>query len=81
MDDERRIAIRHIVRALAFTTARPVELMSLKREDVTSSAIHIRRTKTKSSWRYIPVHPEIADFPAFVQMGGIECLLSNDLSP
>lgn len=78
LDDERRIAIRHIVRALAFTAARPIELMSLKPEDVTKAAINIRRTKTKSSWRFVPVHPEIADFPTFVQGGGIKCLLTNN---
>lgn len=77
LDDERRIAIRHIVRALAFTGARPIELLSLNLEDVTDAAINIRRTKTKSSWRYVPVHPEIADFPAFVQGGGIKCLQTN----
>ena len=79
LDDDRRLAIRQIVRALAFTAARPVELMSLERDDVTDAAINIRRTKTKSSWRYIPVHPEIADFPAFVAGGGIECLLTNNM--
>ncbi len=78
LDDNRRIAIRHIVRALAFTAARPIELMSLSKEDATDTAINIRRTKTKSSWRYIPVHPEIADFPAFVRGGGIECLITNN---
>lgn len=78
LNDERRIAIRHIVRALTFTAARPIELMSLKPEDVTDAAINIRRTKTKSSWRYVPVHPEIADFPAFIQSGGIKCLLTNN---
>lgn len=78
LDDERRIAIRHIVRALAFTAARPIELMSLKPDDVTDAALNIRRTKTKSSWRYVPVHPEISDFPAFVQGGGIKCLLTNN---
>ncbi len=79
LSDDRRLAIRQIVRALAFTAARPVELMSLKRDDVTDTAINIRRTKTKSSWRYIPVHPEIADFPAFVAEGGIECLMTNNM--
>lgn len=74
---ERRIAIRHIVRALAFTAARPVELMSLRAEDVTDFSINIRRTKTKSSWRYIPVHPEINDFPTFIRSGGLDCLQTN----
>jgi len=78
LDDERRIAIRHVVRALVFTAARPIEIMSLKRKDVSDAAINIRRTKTKSSWRFVPVHPEISDFPAFVQNGGIECLLTNN---
>lgn len=78
LSDDRRIAIRHIVRALAFTGARPVELMSLGREDVSDTAIHVRRTKTKSSWRYIPVHPEISDFPNFVRGGGVECLITNN---
>ncbi|MCK0104395.1 phage integrase SAM-like domain-containing protein [Pseudohalocynthiibacter sp. F2068] len=81
LDDDRRLAIRQIVRALAFTAARPIELMSLKREDVTEDAINIRRTKTKSSWRYLPIHPEIADFPAFVANGGIECLMTNHTDP
>jgi len=78
LSDDRRIAIRHIVRALAFTGARPVELVSLGREDVTDAAINIRRTKTKSSWRFIPVHPEISDFPEFVRGGGVECLITNN---
>jgi integrase len=78
LDDQRQVVIRHIVRALAYTAARPVELMSLNRQDVTDTAINIWRTKTKSSWRYIPVHPEIADFPAFVRSDGIECLITNN---
>lgn len=81
LDDDRRLAMRQVVRALAFTAARPVELMSLAREDVTDAAIHIRRTKTKASWRYVPVHPEIADFPSFVSAGGLECLLTNNMDP
>ncbi len=46
---------------------------------MTDAAINIRRAKTKSSWRFIPIHPEISDFPAFVSSGGIECLLTNNI--
>ena len=69
---ERRSALTMAVRVLAFTAMRPAELMALRPDQVDNRAIRVEGGKTKSSWRVIPLHPEIADFPAWLRAGGLE---------
>lgn len=71
LSDERREALRMAVRVLAFTAMRPAELMALRQDQVDERAIRIEGGKTKSSWRVIPLHPEIADFPEWLHAGGL----------
>ena len=72
LSDERRIAIRMVVRVLAFTAMRPVEVIRLEPTDVTGDYISVTGSKAEGSTRVIPLHPEIADFPAWVASGGLE---------
>lgn len=70
--EERRKAIWMTVRVLAFTAMRPKELQWLQSEDVTDRWIRVRKSKNAASDRVIPLHPEIADFPAFFHAGGFD---------
>ncbi|WP_299148887.1 tyrosine-type recombinase/integrase [uncultured Tateyamaria sp.] len=72
LSDARREAIHMVVRVLTYSGMRPVEVIRLKSDDVTDSWIHITGSKTESSTRVVPLHPEIADFPAWVASGGLE---------
>lgn len=71
LSEERRQALTMAVRVLAFTAMRPAEFMALRSDQVDHRAIRVEGGKTKSSWRVIPLHPEIADFPAWLQGGGL----------
>ncbi|MDA8584979.1 tyrosine-type recombinase/integrase [Rhodobacteraceae bacterium] len=71
LSEERRKALCMAVRVLAFTAMRPAELMALRPDQVDERAIRVEGGKTKSSWRVIPLHPEISDFPAWLHAGGL----------
>ena len=71
LTDERRQALQMAVRVLAYTAMRPSEFMALRPDQVDERAIRVEGGKTKSSWRVIPLHPKIADFPAWLHAGGI----------
>jgi len=71
LSDNRRQALKMAVRVLTFSAMRPSELMSLRPDQVDNRAIRVEGGKTKSSWRVIPLHPEIADFPEWLRAGGL----------
>ncbi|MGB0508385.1 MAG: hypothetical protein ACPGGK_19530, partial [Pikeienuella sp.] len=48
-----------------FTAMRPKEVLSLLPENVSDKSLIVIGSKTEGSDRSIPLHPEIADFPAF----------------
>lgn len=72
LSDIRREAIRMVVRVLAFSGMRPIEVIRLRPEDVSDRLIRISGSKTESSTRVVPLHPEISDFPGWVDTGGLE---------
>ena len=74
----RRSALTMAVRVLAFTAMRPAELMALRPDQVDDRAIRVEGGKTKSSWRVIPLHPEIADFPAWLHAGGLDVFANGE---
>ena len=76
LSDARREAIHMVVRVLTYSGMRPVEVIRLEPDDVTDSWIRITGSKTESSTRFVPLHPEIADFPAWVASGGLETFQS-----
>ena len=69
---DRCVAYAMLTRAAAFTGCRPIELVRLTAKTVSEEAITIRESKTASSSRVIPLHPEISDFPDFVRGGGLK---------
>ena len=72
LSDERRDAIQMVVRVLAFSGMRPIEVIRLQKDKVDEERIVIVGSKTESSTRVIPLHPEISDFPAWVAAGGLK---------
>ena len=76
LTDARREAIHMVVRVLAYSGMRPVEVIRLKPEDVNDTYISITGSKTESSTRVVPLHPMIADFPAWVASGGLSTFQS-----
>ena len=76
LSDLRRDAIHMIVRVLAFSGMRPIEVIRLKPDDVDEKLIRITGSKTESSTRVVPLHPEIKDFPAWLSSGGLETFQS-----
>ncbi|MEP1695542.1 MAG: tyrosine-type recombinase/integrase, partial [Paracoccaceae bacterium] len=72
LSEERREALQMAVRVLALTAMRPAEFMALRADQVDERAIRVEGGKTKSSWRVIPLHPEISDFPAWLHAGGLD---------
>jgi integrase len=72
LSEDRRKAIQMVVRVIAFSAMRPKEVVWLGPKDVTDRWIKIRESKTHASERCIPLHPEIADFPAFFHAGGFK---------
>ena len=77
LSDTRREALRIAVRVLAFTAMRPAELMALRPDQVDERAIRVEGGKTKSSWRVIPLHPQIADFPDWLRAGGFSAFRNS----
>lgn len=69
---QRREALRHVVRALMFTGMRPIEVLRLQPGDVNDQLIRITSSKSESSTRVIPLHPELKCFPKWVHEGGLE---------
>ena len=78
LSEARRQALTMAVRVLAFTAMRPAELMALRPDQVDDRAIRVEGGKTKSSWRVIPLHPEIADFPAWLHAGGLDVFANGE---
>ncbi len=72
LSDERRDAIRMVVRVLAFTGMRPIEVIRLEPSDVTDDFIRITGSKTESSTRVVPLHPEIVNLPKWISAGGLK---------
>ena len=72
LTDARRKAIHMVVRVLAFSGMRPVEVIRLKPDDVNNKLIRINGSKTESSTRVVPLHPEIKDFPVWLAGGGLK---------
>lgn len=77
LSDERREALSMSVRVLAYTAMRPAELMALRSDQVDERAIRVEGGKTKSSWRVIPLHPKIADFPDWLHSGKLDAFFSS----
>jgi len=77
MADERRLAIHMVCRVQAFTAMRPKEVVHLLPENVTDRSLIVIGSKTEGSVRSIPLHPAIADFPAFFHGGGFDTFLSQ----
>lgn len=72
LTDERRLALYHVVRALMFSGMRPIEVLRLQPHDVSDRMIRITSSKTESSTRVIPLHPELENFPNWVKSGGLK---------
>lgn len=72
--DERRVAIHMVVRVLASSRMRPLEVIRLTSDDVNADMITIRGSKTESSTRVITLHPELQDLPDWVANGGPDTL-------
>eukprot|EP00581_Thalassiosira_minuscula_P021408 CAMPEP_0184440874 /NCGR_PEP_ID=MMETSP0738-20130409/755792_1 /TAXON_ID=385413 /ORGANISM="Thalassiosira miniscula, Strain CCMP1093" /LENGTH=546 /DNA_ID=CAMNT_0026808789 /DNA_START=229 /DNA_END=1869 /DNA_ORIENTATION=+ len=76
LSDPRREAIHMVVRVLAFSGMRPIEVIRLTPDDVTKDWIRITGSKTESSTRVVPLHPEISDFPNWIASGGLNTFQS-----
>lgn len=70
-----------VIRALMFTGMRPIEVLRLQPDDVSDRAIRITGSKTESSTRVIPMHPEINSFCAWVKGGGLKTYQSIGTDP
>ena len=71
LSEERRTALRFVVRTLMFSGMRPIEVLRLTPNDVTDTFIKISGSKTESSTRVIPLHPELNELPAWLRSGGL----------
>ena len=78
---DRRLALFHVVRTLMFSGMRPIEVLRLKPDDVSDTMIKITGSKTESSTRVIPLHPELKTFPDWVKSGGLETFLTIKSDP
>lgn len=78
---DRRRAFVMVVRTLMFTGMRPIEVLRLQPGDVSERAIRITGSKTESSTRVIPMHPEINGFCAWVNGGGLKTYQSIGTDP
>lgn len=65
-------AVLMVVRVLAFSGMRPIEVLRLSPDDVDDRMIRVRGSKTPSSTRAIPLHKEISDFPDWLRNGGLD---------
>ena len=72
LTEERRLALLMLVKVLMFSGMRPIEALRLKPSDVTDRTINIHGSKTESSTRVVPLHPELSDFPAWISKGGLD---------
>jgi integrase len=72
LTDERRMALLMLVKVLMFSGMRPIEALRLKPSDVTDRSINIHGSKTESSTRVVPLHPELTDFPNWISKGGLD---------
>ncbi len=72
LSSNRRKGLQMAVRTLAYSAMRPSELLALTPADVDAHCFRIRGGKTKSATRVVPVHPELADIPSWIQTGGLE---------
>lgn len=72
LSDDRRLAIFMVCRVMAYSAMRPVEVVRLEPDDVSDKWIKVRESKTPSSYRTIPLHPKVSDFPSFVANGGLD---------
>jgi integrase len=71
LSDARRAGCRMVVRTLAFTGMRPIEVLRLTPEDVSDKLIRVRGSKTESSTRVVPLHHELEDLPSWIADGGL----------
>jgi integrase len=78
MTQERRVAVRWVVKVMAFTSMRPKEVLDLVPDRVTDNWIRVEGSKTEGSDRVIPLHPELAEFPEFLRNGGFETFKTQD---
>jgi len=72
LTEERQIAFVMVVRTLMFSGMRPIEVLRLKPEDVTERYIRVTESKTESSTRIVPLHPEIVGFYDWIHGGGLK---------
>ncbi len=72
VSDARRIALIMVVRTLMFTGMRPIEVLRLTPSAVDDKMIRITGSKTESSTRVIPLHPELVALPSWIASGGLE---------
>lgn len=79
--DDRRIVIRMVVRVLAYTAMRPIEVLRLRPEDVEPRLIRITGSKNEGSDRVFPLHPAILDFHEFVHGGSMSTFRSSETDP
>jgi hypothetical protein len=56
----------------------PKEVVHLLHENVTDKSLIVIGSKTEGADRSIPLHPAIADFPAFFHAGGLDTLRSQE---
>jgi len=59
-----------------FSGMRPIEVFRLKKQDVTEKSIHIFGSKTQSSTRVIPLHPELQVFSKWFHKHGVSAFES-----
>ncbi|MCZ4367452.1 tyrosine-type recombinase/integrase [Sulfitobacter dubius] len=84
LSDRRREALSQVVRALMFTGMRPIEVLRLQPHDVEDHLIRVTDSKTESSTRIIPLHPELKSFPMWVREGCLrtfESVTSDPVGP
>jgi integrase len=72
LSEERRVALIMVVRTLMFTGMRPIEVLRLTPDSIDENMIRITDSKTESSTRVIPLHPELSTVPAWVASGGLK---------
>lgn len=72
LTDESREAIHMVVRILAFSGMRPIEVIRLTADDVDDKLIRIKGSKTESSTRVVPLHPELGDLHNWIANGGLK---------
>lgn len=71
ISQSRRKAFLMAVRVMLYTGMRPVEVWSLKHENIEGDMLHIKATKTDVP-RKIPLSRHIADLPKFLEEGGFQ---------